>query len=509
MNPDILPLRKDRKNQGTRREQLHKKCSSTMVFDLTSNLSLKMGCIISLGSLACCCTSAACSLCCAVCPSCRNSTSSRIMYAILLLLTMITCCIMLAPGLQESLAAVPFCKGYKSNDPSLALFQDRVDDYQFECSQAVGYLSVYRLCFIVTLFFLLMSTIMINVKSSNDFRAGIQNGFWGLKYLIIIASMVGAFFIPEEGSFGTVWMYFGIIGAFLFILIQLVLIIDFAHTWAEIWVGNYEETEQRGWLAALLAVTFGMFALCLTAVVLYFVYYTGQETGQCKLHEFFISFNLIICVIISVISILPKIQENMPKSGLLQSGAISLYIMYLTWSAMSNSPYLDCKSSFSDILNGNSSEIATTPAPVDPDQTQTGRFDAQGVIGLVIWFFCILYSSIRNSTSSSAQTLSGADKLLTKDNGETDPESGDRKVWDNETDEVVYSYSLFHLMFALATLYVMMTLTNWFNPDSNLSNYESNAGAMWVKIVSSWICAGIYVWTLIAPLLLSDREFGY
>ena len=41
-------------------------------------------------------------------------------------------------------------------------------------------------------------------------------------------------------------MYFGMIGGFLFILIQLVLIIDFAHSWAEAWVGNYEETESKG-----------------------------------------------------------------------------------------------------------------------------------------------------------------------------------------------------------------------------------------------------------------------
>lgn len=70
--------------------------------------------------------------------------------------------------------------------------------------------------------------------------------FWAIKYLLVIGGMVGAFFIPE-GSFGTTWMYFGMIGGFLFIIIQLILIIDFAHSWAESWVGNYEETESKIW----------------------------------------------------------------------------------------------------------------------------------------------------------------------------------------------------------------------------------------------------------------------
>lgn len=70
--------------------------------------------------------------------------------------------------------------------------------------------------------------------------------FWALKYLVLVAVTVGAFFIPG-GRFGEVWMYFGMIGGFLFILIQLVLIIDFAHSWAEAWVDKYEETESRGW----------------------------------------------------------------------------------------------------------------------------------------------------------------------------------------------------------------------------------------------------------------------
>ena len=52
---------------------------------------------------------------------------------------------------------------------------------------------------------------------------------------------------------GEVWMYFGMIGGFLFIIIQLILIIDFAHSWAEAWVGNAEDN--RGYMAALLSVS--------------------------------------------------------------------------------------------------------------------------------------------------------------------------------------------------------------------------------------------------------------
>ena len=35
------------------------------------------------------------------------------------------------------------------------------------------------------------------------FRAGIQNGFWGFKFLLIIGGMIGSFWIPN-GTFGEV-----------------------------------------------------------------------------------------------------------------------------------------------------------------------------------------------------------------------------------------------------------------------------------------------------------------
>lgn len=63
-------------------------------------------------------------------------------------------------------------------------------------------------------------------------------------------------------------------------------------------------------------------------------------------------------------------------------------------------------------------------------------------------------------------------------------------------------------MFALATLYVMMTLTNWYKPNSDLATMGANTASMWVKIISSWLGLVIYVWTLVAPIILRDRDFS-
>lgn len=422
------------------------------------------------------------------------------MYAMLLMLGTIAACITMAPGLQDALKKVPFCVNSTNYVPS---------SFTIDCESAVGYLAVYRICFILALYFFMMSVMMIRVRSSKDPRAPIQNGFWAIKYLLIIGGIIGAFFIPER-SFGTTWMYFGMIGGFFFIIIQLILIVDFAHSWADAWVGNYEETESKSWYAALFGATLFNYIVAIIGVVLLYVYYTHPY--DCALNKFFISFNLILCIIISVISILPSVQKYQPHSGLLQASIVSLYVVYLTWSGISNSPYSNCNPGLFGIISNNE--------PVENRVT----FDKESIIGLVIWFSCVLYSSLRTASKSSKITMS--ENVLVRDNGAVrnagdqylidnevegrsgDSEKGEAKVWDNEEDTVAYNWSFFHLMFALATLYVMMTLTNWYEPNSNLKTLNSNIASMWVKIISSWLCITLYVWSLVAPILFPNREFS-
>ena len=81
----------------------------------------------------------------------------------------------------------------------------------------------------------------------------------------------------------------------------------------------------------------------------------------------------------------------------------------------------------------------------------------------------------------------------------------------DEAEAVTYNWSLFHVMFGLATLYIMMTLTNWYSPGDQTITIETlsaNMGAVWVKMISSWLCCAIYVWTLVAPVVLPDRDFS-
>jgi hypothetical protein len=65
-------------------------------------------------------------------------------------------------------------------------------------------------------------------------------------------------------------------------------------------------------------------------VVLFYVYY-APDRDLCRLHTFFISFNLCLCFIFSVISISPTVREYNTSCGLLQSSFVTLYVTYYTW----------------------------------------------------------------------------------------------------------------------------------------------------------------------------------
>ena len=432
-----------------------------------------MGCVLGVcvTQVACCCCSSACSLCCACCPSSVTSIMTRLMYLFLIILGILASSVFLIPQVTELLAkdaGIPF---YDATWCDLA-------GAGSQCEKFMGYTSVYRVWFGFVMFFLLMTIIMIGVKDSKDFRSGIQNGFWFFKILIIIALIVAAFFIKDK-AFNTAWMYIGLIAGILFILFQVVFLVDFAHSWNEAWVSNAEDS--KGWYVALAICMFLMYGLALAGVVGMFIYFTASDS--CGFNKGIISVNIILCVVLSLIALLPKVQEENPRSGLLQASMITMYVVYLTFSALASEPTNNPDSNL--YCSKNASNIK-------------GAGNVMTVVGIIIAVLMLFYLSFKGSGGSSGASVA-------------DEEAPVQKVADDEEDGVAYNYSFFNFICMICCLYCMMVMTNWYKPETaqSLYDFSANWAAVWVQIVSSWVCVGLYIWTLVAPLCCPNRTFSW
>ncbi|XP_073936829.1 serine incorporator 2 isoform X2 [Castor canadensis] len=431
---------------------------------------------------SCLCGSAPCILC-GCCPSSPNSTVSRLLFTSFLFLGVLVSIIMLSPSVESQLHKLPWVCEDVLQGPN-------------DCGSLLGFRSVYRMCFATAAFFFLFTLLMICVRSSRDPRAAIQNGFWFFKFLVLVGITVGAFYIPD-GSFSKIWFYFGVVGSFLFILIQLILLIDFAHSWNQQWLGKAEECDSRAWYAGLFFFTLLFYALSIAAITLMFIYYT--EPGACHEGKIFISLNLTFCVCVSIIAVLPKVQEAQPNSGLLQASVVTLYTMFVTWSALSNVPDQKCNL-----------HLPTAGGNQTLGDYQTQWWDAPSILGLIIFLLCTLFISLRSSDHRQVNNLMRTEEcpaVLEATQQQQQVAAFEGRAFDNEQDGVTYSYSFFHFCLVLASLYIMMTLTNWYSPNET-QKMISTWTAVWVKICASWAGLCLYLWTLVAPLLLPNRDFS-
>nr|XP_040144203.1 serine incorporator 2 isoform X1 [Ictidomys tridecemlineatus] len=441
---------------------------------------------------SCLCGTAPCLLC-GCCPASRNSTVSRLVFTGFLFLGVLVSVVMLSPGVESQLHKLPWVCEEEAGNPM-------VPQGHINCGSLLGFRAVYRMCFSTTAFFFLFTLLMMCVRSSRDPRAAIQNGFWFFKFLVLVGITVGAFYIPS-GSFSKIWFYFGAVGSFLFILIQLVLLIDFAHSWNQRWLCKAEECDSRAWYAGLFFFTFLFYALSIAAVTLMFIYYT--HPGDCHEGKVFIGLNLTFCFCLSIVAVLPKVQDAQPNSGLLQASVVSLYTMFVTWSALSNVPDQKCNPHLLTRLDN-----ATVLA--GPEGYESQWWDAPSIVGLIIFILCTLFISVRSSDHRQVNSLMQTEECPAGPEvmqQQQQMEVCEGRAFDNEQDGVTYSYSFFHFCLVLASLHIMMTLTNWYRPGET-QTMVSTWTAVWVKICASWAGLFLYLWTLVAPLLLPNRDFS-
>jgi len=352
-----------------------------------------------------------------------------------------------------------------------------------------GIYAVYRLCFCLAAFHLALGLITIGVSSYGDFRVHIQDGWWGLKIILFPALVVAAFFIPNVffNYFG--WVALGF--AALFILIQLVYLVDFAHGTAETLIKKHNSSEEnRSWWNLMLIISFGLYLLTLVGTILLYVFF-GHDATNCGVNIGFITVNLILVLIVSGLSIHPRIQASNPRMGILQSSTVSAYSTYLIFSA-----------------------VMSDPSSCNPWADSSSASNIGIVIGSLFTLIAVCYGAFSSGSKVDENPFGETAPLTKSGEKEGEEEEGEHPVvpQHDPSEPVGYSISKFHIVFAMGAMYVAMLMSDWHtvsgtNPGS--LTIDMGVPSFWVKIWSSWICFAVFLWTVLAPVCFPDRDFGY
>lgn len=456
-----------------------------------------------------------------------TSMATRIAYALILLVNSIISWLMLTPWALRKLEHLT------------------LDYMSITCEgkQCYGFVAVQRVNFALGLFHFALAVLLLGVKSSRDGRAALQNGYWGPKIIVWLAFVVMTFFIPEV--FFQVWgKYFALAGAMMFVFLGLILLVDLAHTWAEFCLEKIENYDSKAWRGVLIGSTLGMYTLSFAMTIVMYIFFanSGCSMNQAAITVILywclhrntradmLQVNLIVLLIISAISVHPTIQEYNPQAGLAQSAMVAVYCTYLTMSAVSMEP---------------------DDRHCNPLIRANGTRTASIVIGAIVTMLTIAYTTTRAATQGIAlgsQTSHAYSKLGSDDTEhglvDTQPPSSRREMRaealraaveagslpanalndddddsesndghggkDDEKGGTQYNYSLFHVIFLLATCWVATLLTQNidFEKTGDFAAVGRTYWASWVKIVSAWVAYSIYSWSLVAPVAMPDR-FGH
>jgi len=328
-----------------------------------------------------------------------------------------------------------------------------------ENDNCFGKQGVLRISMSLFLFFIVMSIAMIGHKKHEEesMRTQIQDGYWIIKILLLIAITVAVYLLPNQ-----VMVYYGyssMVGAVFFIFLQILLLVDFAYDWNDKWVAKER-------YRSIIACSVVIYLAALTGIVLQYVFF--GHSSDCGLNIFLTSF----CAFLSIVATLISLRDDIQRGALLTSAVVTGFCTYLVFSAMLNSTSQQCN-------------------PFPPGASTRVWLLA---IGVVIAIASICWNTISSASQRGVLQLS-----VNKDE--------EASLLAHE--EECYNFSYFHLVFACGAMYMGMLFTGW-NLSSAVSTGQFDIGPvdMWMKIASSWVAALLYIWSMVGPSLMPNREWN-
>jgi len=391
----------------------------------------------------------------------------------------------------------------------------------------VAYGAVFRVSFATFAFFLTHAILLLlpSCRRVDQFS-------WLPKLVYFCFLLVLSYVLPDPFYIDGYLHVSRVVGG-IFLFLQIVILVDLAHTWNEKWAHDDAVTEERLKWMRVGVVVVSLLMLCASIVILVFLFIWFGDSG-CHLQKFFISFTLACTFLITLLCVSERFSE---KGGLLPAATVTLYCYWLLYSALASDP-----SSCNPFASG------------ENDSTEV-------IIGLVVGALSISYAGWSTGTHSglfgSAEEeaaknveskAAGQHQQSSHGRGDTDstqmtavsssgldPEkglghiespSGDTEQDDSEYALVAKRNFTFHLVMAACGMYMSMLLTNWgsdslaavrASADGDSSDdgvelsgqgaYDVSLESMWIKIASQWLTMILFAWSVIAPVVCTSRQF--
>ncbi|CAI0436680.1 unnamed protein product [Linum tenue] len=198
-----------------------------------------------------------------------------------------------------------------------------------DCCHTLGVLRVSLGCFI---FFIVMLFTTVKTRKLYQARSGWHSGWWWSKLVILIVSMTAPFFLPSNHI--QVYAEVFVLGCRVFLVLQLVSVIEFISWWNNYWMPD-EGKNQSCSFGLFMSTIFYIASAC-GILAMYFLY--GHRL-ECALNIFFITWTAVLLTILMSISLHSKVNR-----GLLSSGIMASYLVFLCWSAIRRLDPNSCKS---------------------------------------------------------------------------------------------------------------------------------------------------------------------
>lgn len=298
----------------------------------------------------------------------------------------------------------------------------------------------------------------------------------------------------------------------------MLILLDCTQAWNDAWV----EQEDDRYLYGLLALSVGAYVACAGIIVFLFYWFNPSSVeGGCSLNVVLIVLSILLVTLFSALSLSPHVQSG----SLFPSAVISVYCMYLAYSALQSEPHdYQCNALGGKLTAASGTTLAagmllmllTTTYAAFRAGSNTRTFR--------------IYSSDDDVERPLMDNPAGARKLPEDDDegqpltsagldGQTMTREGRAAESANdgrarsvraldEFSPVTYNYSFFHLIFALASMYIGMLMTGWGTGAEEKDLMDVGWASVFVKIGAQWLTGALYVWTLVAPMLFPDRDFA-